>query len=66
MKRFIGTRGAAFPYLLALQFFYAWAWSSSDVLRRLFRRLYGLSLGEAGAAYSAQVAGAFVGAVLVG
>ena len=30
------------------------------------RRLYGLSLGQAGAAYSAQVAGAFVGAVLVG
>lgn len=53
-------------YLLALQFFYAWAWSSSDVLRPLFRRLYGLSLGEAGAAYSAQVAGAFVGALLVG
>jgi MFS family permease len=60
------SRGAAIAYLLALQFFYAWAWSSSDVLRPLFRRLYGLSLGQAGAAYSAQVAGAFVGAVLVG
>ncbi|MGX7953330.1 MFS transporter [Tsuneonella sp. HG249] len=66
MKRFIDVRGAAIAYLLALQFFYAWAWSSSDVLRPLFRRLYGLSLGEAGAAYSAQVAGAFVGAVLIG
>lgn len=66
MKRFIDTRSVAFVYLLALQFFYAWSWSSSDVLRPLFRQLYDLSLGEAGAAYSAQVAGAFVGAVLVG
>ena len=64
--RFISSRGAAIAYLLALQFLYAWAWSSSDVLRPLFRRLYGLSLGQAGVAYSAQVAGAFVGAVLVG
>ena len=64
--RLISSRGSAIAYLLALQFFYAWAWSSSDVLRPLFRRLYGLSLGQAGAAYSAQVAGAFVGAVLVG
>jgi MFS family permease len=66
MKRFIDTRTTAFGYLLGLQFFYAWAWSSSDVLRPLFRSLYGLSLGEAGAAYSSQVAGAFVGAVFVG
>jgi MFS family permease len=64
--RFISSRGAAIAYLLSLQFFYAWAWSSSDVLRPLFRQLYGLSLSQAGAAYSAQVAGAFVGAVFVG
>ncbi len=56
----------ALAYLVALQFLYSWAWSSSDVLRPLFRQLYGLSLAEAGAAYSAQVTGALVGALLVG
>lgn len=34
--RLISSRGSAIAYLLALQFFYAWAWSSSDVLRPLF------------------------------
>jgi MFS family permease len=53
-------------YLLALQFLYSWAWSSSDVLRPLFRRLYGLTLAQAGSAYSAQVVGTLLGALLVG
>lgn len=53
-------------YLLVLQFLYSWCWSSSDVLRPMFRRLYGLSLAEAGSAYSAQVTGALVGALLIG
>jgi len=59
-------RVAVIAYLLAIQFLYSWAWSSSDVLRPLFRRLYGLSLVEAGSAYSAQVVGALVGGLLVG
>ncbi|WP_195908667.1 MFS transporter [Novosphingobium sp. Gsoil 351] len=53
-------------YLLLLQFLYSWSWSSSDVLRPLFRRLYGLSLAQAGLAYSAQVGAALIGALLVG
>ena len=60
------SRAAVVVYLLLLQFLYAWAWSSSDILRPLFRELYGLTLAEAGSAYSAQVAGALAGAVLVG
>ena len=57
---------AALAYLVALQFLYSWAWSSSDVLRPLFRQLYSLSLAEAGSAYSAQVTGALVGALWIG
>lgn len=59
------ARATVIAYLLLLQFLYSWAWSSSDVLRPLFRRLYGLSLAEAGAAYSAQVVGALLGALVV-
>lgn len=59
------ARAAVVAYLLGLQFLYSWSWSSSDVLRPLFRRLYGLSLSEAGAAYSAQVGAAVLGALLV-
>jgi len=58
-------RAVVVGYLLALQFLYSWSWSSSDVLRPLFRRLYGLSLSEAGAAFSAQVGAAVFGALLV-
>ena len=60
------ARTALVAYLLLLQFLYAWAWSSSDVLRPLFRRLYNLTLAEAGTAYSAQVVGALVGGLLFG
>lgn len=62
----VSARGVVVGYLLLLQFLYSWAWSSSDVLRPTFRRLYGLSLAGSGSAYSAQVAGALVGALLVG
>ena len=36
------------------------------MLRPMFRRLYGLSLAEAGSAYSAQVVGALAGGLLAG
>ena len=61
-----GQRACSVAYLVALQFLYSWAWSSSDVLRPLFRVLYDLSLAEAGAAYSAQVVGALGGGLLYG
>lgn len=60
------ARAIVVAYLLFLQFFYSWAWSSSDVLRPLFRNLYGLSLAEAGSAYSAQVVGALAGGLATG
>ena len=52
-------------FLVALQFFYAWAWNSSDVLRPAFRAALHLSLSEVGAGYSAQVVGALIGALAV-
>lgn len=60
------ARAIVVAYLLFLQFFYSWAWSSSGVLRPLFRTLYGLSLAEAGSAYSAQVVGALAGGLATG
>ena len=54
-------RSQTLAYLIALQFFYAWAWNSSDVLRPAFRAALGLSLTQVGAGYSAQVVGALAG-----
>ena len=56
-------RSRTLAYLVALQFFYAWAWNSSDVLRPAFRAALGLSLTQVGAGYSAQVVGALAGAL---
>ena len=58
-------RSRTLAYLVALQFFYAWAWNSSDVLRPAFRAALNLSLTEVGAGYSTQVVGALVGALAV-
>ncbi len=52
-------------FLVALQFFYAWAWNSSDTLRPAFRAALDLSLTQVGTGYSAQVAGALFGALTV-
>ncbi len=57
---------AIFLLLLLCEFLYGWAWNSVDVLRPYIRDSLGLSLMEAGSAYSAQGAGALVGAVLIG
>ncbi|MGH6787647.1 MAG: MFS transporter [Novosphingobium sp.] len=53
----------ALGFLVALQFFYAWSWNSSDVLRPAFRATLGLSLTEVGAGYSVQVVGTLLGAL---
>lgn len=57
---------AIFTLLLICEFFYGWAWNTVDVLRPFFRQALGLSLIQAGSAYSAQGAGALVGAIVIG
>ncbi len=57
---------AAFAFLMVAEFFYSWSWYSVDVLRPYIRDTLHLSLTEAGSGYSAQGAGALIGAVLIG
>lgn len=64
-RRAVDRRLPALAFLIALQFFYAWAWNSSDVLRPAFRAALSLTLAEVGAGYSAQVVGALIGALAV-
>ncbi len=59
-------RVGAFAFLLAAEFFYSWAWNTVDILRPYLRESLGLTLTQAGSAYSAQGAGALAGAVIVG
>jgi MFS family permease len=59
-------RCAAFAFVLLAEFFYGWAWNTVDVLRPFLRDSLGLSLTQAGSAYSAQGAGALIGAVVIG
>lgn len=59
------ARAQVLLFLVALQFFYSWAWSSIDVLRPAFRATLNLSLTQVGSGYSAQVAGALLGALAV-
>jgi MFS family permease len=61
-----GRAIAAFGFLLIAEFFYGWAWNTVDVLRPYIRDSLGLSLTQAGSAYSAQGAGALVGAIIIG
>lgn len=62
----LARRLTAFGFLLIAEFFYGWAWNTVDVLRPLFRASLGLSLTQAGSAYSAQGAGALIGALSIG
>lgn len=55
-----------FAALMLSEFFYGWAWNTVDVLRPFQRASLGLSLVEAGSTYSAQGAGALIGAILIG
>lgn len=59
-------RLTAFSFLLLAEFFYGWAWNTVDVLRPFLRQSLGLSLTQAGSAYSAQGAGALLGAITIG
>ncbi len=59
-------RVAAFAFLLAAEFFYSWAWNTVDILRPYIRESLGLTLTQAGSAYSAQGAGALLGSVMIG
>ena len=56
----------AFGFLLCAEFFYSWAWNTVDILRPYLRESLGLTLTQAGSAYSAQGAGALAGAILIG
>lgn len=62
----LSRRLTAFGFLLIAEFFYGWAWNTVDVLRPLFRASLGLTLTQAGSAYSAQGAGALIGALSIG
>ncbi|MEE4451550.1 MFS transporter [Novosphingobium resinovorum] len=62
----MGRQAAIFALLLACEFLYGWAWNTVDVLRPFIRASLNLSLIEAGSAYSAQGAGALVGAIIAG
>ena len=55
--------GDAVAFLLLVQFFYAWAWNTGDLLRPAFRDGLNLTLAEVGSGYSAQVVGALLGAI---
>ena len=62
----LSRRLVAFGFLLIAEFFYGWAWNTVDVLRPFLRASLGLTLVQAGSAYSAQGAGALVGAITIG
>lgn len=62
----LGRRSAAFVLLMVFELFYGWSWNTVDVLRPQIREALGLTLTQAGSAYTAQSLGALVGAVLFG
>lgn len=55
-----------FALVLTSEFLYGWAWNTVDVLRPFLRQTLHLSMLQAGSAYSAQGAGALVGAIVLG
>jgi MFS family permease len=59
-------RSGAFALLMVAEFIYGWAWNSVDFLRPQIRAEFDLSLVEAGSLYTAQAAGALVGALVLG
>jgi MFS family permease len=58
-------RVTAFVFFMLADFFYGWAWNTVDILRPDIRAALQLSLPQAGTMYSAQAAGALVGAVII-
>lgn len=59
-------RWTAFAFLMIAEFFYGWSWNTVDVLRPQIRESLGLTLTEAGSAYTAQSLGALTGALVLG
>ena len=59
----LARRIAAFVLLMVLEFFYGWSWNTVDVLRPQIRESLGLTLTQAGSAYTAQSLGALIGAI---
>lgn len=58
-------RWGAFAFLMVAEFFYGWSWNTVDVLRPQIRDQLGLTLTQAGSAYTAQSIGALIGAVVL-
>ena len=59
-------RVVAFVFFMVADFFYGWSWNTVDVLRPDIRAALRLTLTEAGSMYSAQGAGALIGAIIIG
>lgn len=59
-------RFTALGFLLVAYFCYAWSWNTVDILRPYIKESLGLSLTEAGSAYTLQSIGAIIGAVVMG
>lgn len=59
-------RIATFAFLMIFDFYYGWAWNTVDVLRPDIRTALDLSLRQAALMYTAQSAGALVGALVIG
>jgi MFS family permease len=62
----LGRRTTAFVLLMIFEFFYGWSWNTVDVLRPQIREELGLTLTQAGSAYTAQSLGALIGAIAFG
>lgn len=62
----LSRRSMAFGLLMIFEFFYGWSWNTVDVLRPQIREELGLSLTQAGSAYTAQSLGALLGAIAFG
>ena len=59
-------RICAFAFLLIAYFCYAWSWNTVDIVRPYVAEDLHLTLTQAGSMYSAQAAGALLGAVVNG
>ncbi|MGX7953301.1 MFS transporter [Tsuneonella sp. HG249] len=62
----LNRRTIAFVLLMVFEFFYGWSWNTVDVLRPQIREELGLTLTQAGSAYTAQSLGALIGSVTFG
>lgn len=56
----------AFCFVMIFDFFYGWSWNTVDLLRPDIRSAFDLSLADVSLMYTAQSAGALIGAVVIG